>query len=589
MAAGTAAVATENTDTCPVCAVAVPVLDPDDDVTCPRCGLIVHTGLRLGPVTEELRRRLDGRQQAAMRGLDALAALRAAGHPGPEDRVRLLRLARLAGDPPLTEAELDRARSLATGSPASTVPSCHDPRQAALSALTGGNAAEVRVVLVDRHGLALRVFAGGDDPRVSREDGLIEHAVADRWTWLQMLADVPAEEDTRLFWLAGRAGPAGPRPGIVAEAARSWVEQQASGWPAAAVIRRDPGWAVPDGFASSLTGLLAARTGRAVPDLELAPEAPPQDWSASVPARGSAWGMAPGYPEPEQVTVAVGTAEGNVAVVRAGADTEPRIVLRLQTLVTAAAPAATAPGGGILAGSVLGEVRWVPGPGLDPVSLPNHSGRVSAVASGTRMLLSLGSEGRLHRVRLGGGGPDLSAWDMVELGSSGASVLAVAERAAVAVTGGADGILRVLDTESLNHREVRLGVWITALALDPEGRLAVAGHGDGGVAVIRLGDGASRRLFAVPDPPAGPLALSLDGDGATVVAADAAGLLTAWSGGLFGGEGTTTRLGRHVGGVGAVRHLGPARVLAVGRRDAVLRAWFIPGPNRRDRPTTGEV
>jgi hypothetical protein len=557
---------------------------------------MVHTGPLFGPVTDELCRRLDERRQAAMRALDALAAVRAAGYPGSEDRAQLLRLARLAGGQPFTEAELDRARSLA-GRPTGTMPRCRHPRQAAFLALAGGAAAEVHVVLADRHGLVQRVFTYGSDaadgdqdgPQAGTEDRLVEQAMAARWAWPQVMEGVPEDGDAQLFWLAGRTGPTAPSPGTVAEAARRWSEQQAHGWSAAAVVHRDPGWAVPDAFADSLTSLLAVQTGRAVPGVVLTPGAPPDDWSVPAPTSGRAWGMAPGYPEPEHVTVAVGTADGNVAVVQAGADTEPRTALRLGALVTAVAPAAARGGGGILAGSVLGEVGWVPGRGMDPISLPGHLGRVSAVAAGTGMLLSLGSEGRLHRVRLDTGGPDLSALDIVELGPSGAEVLAVAERAEVAVAGGTDGILRVLDTESLARREIRLGALIAALALDPGGQLAVVGHGDGGVAMVALADGTSRRLFVVADPPAGPLTLSVTGTHVSVVAADASGLLTAWSGGLLAGDGDTIRLGRHVSGVGAVHHLTPASVLTLGQRDGVLRAWPLPHANRPDRPTAGEV
>jgi hypothetical protein len=333
-------------------------------------------------------------------------------------------------------------------------------------------------------------------------------------------------------------------------------------------------------FADALTELLAARTQRPVPGLVLAPGATLQGWRGPAPARGNAWAMAPGYPEPGQVTVAVGHPDGTVAVWQAASGNEPRTVLRLDGIVTAVATA----GDATLAGSVRGEVSWVPGPGAQPVRLPSHPGRVSAVAAGPRMLVSLDGDGRLHRIRLGGR-PDLSAPDIVELGSSGAAVLAAAERAPVAVAGGTDGILRVLDLEHLDHRDIRLGVGITALALDPGGELAVIGHNDGSIVSVRLADGESRRLFAVPRPPAGPLAVSLAAD-ASVVAADAAGLLTAWSGRLFG-DGTTTRLGRHSGGVGAVRHLAPAGVLAVGQRDGVLQAW--PLPDRPDQRTTGEV
>ena len=592
-AAQDAAPAPAGTDTCPVCALVVSVPDPDDDVGCPRCGLVVHTGPQLGPVTDELRGRLDEQREAAIRRLDALAAVRAAGYPGSEDHARLLRLARLTDGPPLTEPELDHARSVAAESPPGKTPGSGDPRQAALSALAGGAAAEAVVVLVGRHGLALRIFvAEGDqgDPGASAEESLVERATAARWSWPQVLDGVPEDKDAELFWLAGRVGPDAPSPRRVAEAARRWAEREAGGWPAAAMIRQDPGWAVPDTFAGSLTGALATATRRAVPGLVLAPRGaaasrPTDEWSVPAPARGTAWGMAPGYPEPGQVTVMVGAADGNVAVLLAGADTEPRTALRLGALVTAVAAAADT----ILAGSVLGEVCWVAGRGRGPVSLPPHSGRVSAVAVGPRMLLSLGSEGRLHRVRLGSGGPDPLAMDIVEVGPSGAEVLAVAERAPVAVTGGTDGILRVIDTERLSRRDVRLSAQITALALDPDGRLAVAGCGDGGVAVVALADGTSRRLFAVADPPAGPLAVSRAGPGASVVAADATGLLTAWSGGLFSGDDGTIRLGRHVSGVGVVRHLMPASVLAMGQRDGVLRTWPLPHANRLERPTTGEV
>ena len=545
---------------------------------------MIHTGLRLGPVTDELRRRLDEQRRTALRRLDALAVVRAAGYPGSEDPVRLLRLSRLVDGPPLTAAELDQARSLVAESP--PVSGHGQPRQAALSEMAGGTAAEVRVVLVGRHGLALQIFTDETGPEADPEvSAIVEHATAARWSWPQVLDGVPEDADTGLFWLAGQAGPEAARPGTVAEAARRWSEREAGEWPAAAVIRRDPGWMVPDTFADALTELLAARTGRAVPDLVLAPGAETEDWSAPAPARGSAWGMAPGYPAPERVTVVVGSADGNVTVWRAGADSEPRAVLRLGALVTAVEAAADA----ILAGSVLGEVSWVIGRGGKPVSLPPHSGRVSAVAAQSRMLLSLGSEGRLHRVRLGGRGPDLPALDIVELGPSGAAVLAAARRAPVAIAGGTDGILRVLDTEHLTRRDVRLGARITALALDPDGRMAVVGHGDGSVAVVALADGTSRMLFAVADPPAGPLAVSLAGPDASVVAADATGRLAAWSGRLSGGDGGTVSLGRHVGGVGAVRHLTPTSVLAMGQRDGVLRAWPLRDPNRPERPTTGEV
>jgi hypothetical protein len=115
------------------------------------------------------------------------------------------------------------------------------------------------------------------------------------------------------------------------------------------------------------------------------------------------------------------------------------------------------------------------------------------------------------------------------------------------------------------------------VAIDPGGRLAVVGHGDGSVAVVTLADGASRVLFAVAVPPASPLAVAFGDADASVVAADATGLLTAWSGRLASGDGSITRLGRHAGGVGALRHLGQASVLAAGRQDGVLSTWPLPG------------
>jgi hypothetical protein len=81
----------------------------------------------------------------------------------------------------------------------------------------------------------------------------------------------------------------------------------------------------------------------------------------------------------------------------------------------------------------------------------------------------------------------------------------------------------------------------------------------------------------------------LSGQFGPTVPADATGLLMAWSGSLFSGAGGTARLGRHIGGVGAGRHLAAASVLAVGRRDGGVRVWSLPGRSRNVRSTTGDV
>jgi hypothetical protein len=577
--------AAADADSCPVCAIIVSIPDVDEDVGCPRCGLIVHSGPRLGPVTDELRRQLEKRRLAATRGLAALAAVRAAGYPGAVDRTRLMRLARLVSSPPLTEAELGNAHSVAAATRVASRHRSVSARQAALFALSTatGPAEQCPVVLIGRHGLQVRIFAASG----------LEHAVMARWSWAQLLAGVPPDEDAGLLWLAGGSGLAAPEPGAMTEAVRRWADQAASGWAMVAVLRCDPGWAVPDAFSDALVDLLITRTQRVISSFVLSPDGQTDDWWAPASADASAWGMVIGHPAPWRSAIVVGTAGGNVAVVSVGPvgpDAESRALLDLGRTVTAVA----ADRDSIVAGSMLGEVSWVPmsgarGQGHELVSLPPHSGRVSAVAASVRTLLTLGSDGSLNRIRMDGGRPNLSSLATVEIGPSGATSLAIAQGFPVAVTGGADGVLRVIDTESARRADIRLGAPITALALEPDGRLAVVGHDDGSVAVVALADGTSRSLFTVPTPPAGPVAVWFAEDAASVVAADATGTLTQWSGPLPRGAGAATLIGRHVGGVAAVRYLNRASVLAAGRQDGVLRAWSIPGPGPGPSPSPSQA
>ena len=553
---------------CPVCRTAVAGDDGPADVTCPRCGLLVHSGYHLGPATPEWERTLDEQRGLHRRRMDAVAAVRAAGYPGPVDPVRLLRMGRMVDGPPLTDAELDRARALVVAD--AEAPTCDDLTEAAQLAAVDDQA-EIPVVVVDEQSVSLRVFgplgAGAPGPD---DSGLVEFAPVATWSWPELLEDVPDDRDGRLFWLAGRVGRRPAEPTAVAAAAGRWADTVADTWTAAAVVRERPGWSVPDTFAATLVDRLPRRPVDAV----LAPGRTANRWSASLPHRGSAWGCTSGALTPDRITLAIGRPDGDVLMWRIGMQPRPGVLATLRSTVTAVAPLMDGADVGVLAGSVLGEVVWVLTGGT-PVPLPQHRQRVSAVAATVGTLLTLGGDGVLNRLRIGPGGANPSAPDVVELGVSGAATLAVADQAPVAVAGGLDGFLRVVDLDELTRNDIRLGSRITALALDPDGRVAAAAHGDGLVTATPLPGGPPRPLLRVANPPAGPLSLLLDGTVAHLVVADAAGLLTTWSGQLQhprGGEQHTT-VGRHVGGVGTVRYLPARRVFAVGRQDDTARLW----------------
>jgi hypothetical protein len=557
-------------ESCPVCGTPVPRAggEPAPAVeTCPRCGVVVRSGYRLGPVTPELAQEVEQRWVAVARSLDAVAALRAAGCPGPVDQGLLLRLARLVAGPPLDDEELGRARAEVvppTGATAvATVAAAAD-----LGTATG-SPPEVHVVVVDEEGLTGRVFAA----REGDGDGLVEQASAAAWSWRELLDDLPDDEVERRFRLAGGVGSGAVPFDAVRAAAERWAGGVAGTGRATVVARSRPGWAVPDAFAAAVARRLTA------PDVVLPPGEGAAGRAVAVPRGPVAWAAAPAG---DRALVAAGDAQGVVtAWLAPGA--EPRRLTTLDVAVTSVAVG----GSGVVAGSVLGRVHWAPVAGPpEPVPLPAHQGRVSAVAAAADVVAGLGTDGTLHVVPLRDGVPEPARVRVIGVGASGAAVLAVSERGQVAITAGHDGILRVVRLDRGDVAEIVLGRHVAAAAVDPTGRVAAVALGDGAVVLVPLEDasapggaGAATTLFHVAHTPAGPLSVQLAPAGAHVVAAAADGTITAWS------AGRVTTVGRHAGGVGALRHVAGHEVLAVGRDDGVLRRWPLPAEDLHQRGT----
>jgi WD40 repeat protein len=198
------------------------------------------------------------------------------------------------------------------------------------------------------------------------------------------------------------------------------------------------------------------------------------------------------------------------------------------------------------------------------------------------VLVSLGSDGWLHSVPLTATVPDpagnggKSGKTVVDLGGSGATALAVAPRALLAVAGGSDGVLRVVDLAAGERTDLPgLGLSVTSLAIDDAGRLLAAGLTDGSVRLLDLLTRTWLARFELGKGPVGPICVAAaDGQPVRLAMSSSRGEIYYWMGAAVG-EGTMTELGVHRGGVLELG-LPDLGLVSIGREDRVLRLWSAP-------------
>jgi WD40 repeat protein len=546
---------------CPVCRKWNPGQnDPGaEDAACRGCGWLLFSGYRLGSLTPELAQAFDDGLRAAIRNRDIAAVAAATGGLTATQSSLTRQIAALARSGPVTAAELSVVSSPAAAATGSSAV------QAARQ-LAGRNNGQVCPVVVE-------IGVTGISARTFSPDGRWEDAWLDAWPWAEIIDHLPAEVAARRFWLAGGVGDGLPPDADLAGLARGWAERAVAGRPALAVLVQQRGWAVLDLFAAEL-----ARASATPVELGLPPTVPPTarrldtDIAAASVARTPDGG----------VIAAIGDYDGQVRLraVVGPADRqldEPGQELRwFRSAMTALAlaPDLDAVAAGARDGSVWLRARE---PAAAPRQLTAHAGRVAAIGFSPGVVVSLGSEGGLHSVPLTAAVPDPDGKIVVDLGGSGATALAVAARARLAVAGGTDGVLRLVELVSGERADLpSLGLSVTSLAIDDAGRLLAAGLADGSVRLLDLPTRTWLARFELDPGSAGPMCIAAaDGQPVRLAMSSARGGIYYWTG-AADGEGTMTELGVHQGGV---RELGlpGLGVVSIGREDRVLRRWSPPG------------
>ena len=546
--------------TCPVCAEPSPGPPGLDaaDLACRECGWLLFSGYRLGPLTAELERAFDDDLRAAVRGRDVAAVAAAISGLGRAEAELTRQISALARSRPVTKAELNAARPSAPAPPGSSA-----AQAARQLAETNGGQARLVVVEIGVIGISARTFS---------PDGCWEEAWLDAWLWAEIIGPLPEDAAARRFWLAGGVGDGLPARIGLAGLARAWAERAAARWPALAVLVEQRGWAVLDLFAAELAR--ASATGPATPvEPGLPPSVPPlarrldSDTAAASTVR---------TPDGE-VMAATGDYDGRVRLCAVpGPAPVQREPMRLRPSMTALA---LAPGLDAVAGGGRDGGVWVCSldPGAAPQQVTAHGGRVAAVRFGPGVLVSLGSDGVLRSVPLTAAVPDPAGETVVDLGGSGTTALAVATRALLAVVGGSDGVLRLVDLAAGQRTDLPgLGLSVTSLAIDDAGRLLAAGLADGSVRLLDLPTRTWLARYETGNSSAGPLSIvAADGQPVRLAASTAQGKIYYWTV-TADGEGTMTELGVHRGGT---RELGlpGLGVVSIGREDRVLRLWSPPG------------
>jgi len=576
------------TQACPVCLTLVPADAGEEsgNVPCRRCGWVLFSAWRLGPLTPAVERDFSSRLDAAVRQFDALAVATAAGAGDSAEPAQLRSFAPLARLGPPTESELAQARqaiatrrSLAANQVDTASAAAAQARSAARAVEGAPRATEIVVVELSPDGILARRY-GADD--------LTERAWLQRWTWADVLPGLPKDSGARRYWVAGGVSDRFPPQSAVPAAARRWSRQHASGWPARAVLVAPAGWPVLDAFAAEL-----ARHGPVV-------SGPPgavrtsAEWARRVTAGVSACGIRARTDAaihtagavPQRAVIAASGSPGEVGIWTIPADPaesadapQPERVVRLHSkalTAVALAPGATA----LLAGARDGDVRWSPGGSAAAVRLPAHAGQIMAVRFAAGGLLSLGADGRLHCVPMGGRGPDTGGAVTFQLSESGCSALAGVDGRSVVIAGGIDGVLRIIDLKAGSRLDVAAaGPLVTALAMDDSSGLVVAALGDGTVHLLELESRAWRARWRIGGHQGLEVAISSSGKDSrhlTVVASDARGQIYYWSGRPGSGEETMSELGMHDGGVRGLGLLAGGQVISVGRDDGVARIWSLP-------------
>ena len=559
--------------TCPVCQEQNPGQDgcAAEDVACRRCGWLLFSGYRLGAVTPDLARAFEDDLRTAIRVRDVAAVAAATSGLGTTETELTRAIASLARSQPVTTAEL----SAASG-PASAAPGRSAVQAARQLAETSDGQADLVVVEIGETGITARTFS---------PDGRWEHAWFDAWPWTEIIDHLPSDVAARRFWLAGGVGHGLPARADLSGLVRSWAERQAANWPVLAVLVQQRGWAVLDLFAAELARACAADP---VPPVApgLAPPVPPAARRIDTDPGAASIARAPDG----GVVAAIVDHAGEVRLCPvprpAASQPEPARpeLIRLRSAMTALALAPDL--GAVAAGGRNGSV-WVLArePAAAPQQATAHGGRVAAVRFGPGVLVSLGSDGWLHSVPLTGTVPDPAGKGgrggqggktVVDLGGSGATALAVAPRALLAVAGGSDGVLRVVDLSAGKRTDLPgLGLSVTALAIDHAGRLLAAGLTDGSVRLLDVLTRTWLARFELGKGPVGPICVAAaDGQPVRLAMSSARGEIYYWMG-AAGGDGTMTELGVHRGGVLELG-LPDLGVVSIGREDGVLRLWSAP-------------
>jgi WD40 repeat protein len=349
------------------------------------------------------------------------------------------------------------------------------------------------------------------------------------------------------------------------------------------VLVQQQGWAVLDLVAAELARASAGPATSAEPGLP--PAVPPVAYRLDADIVTASLARAPDG----GVLAASGDYDGQVRLraVPAPAASQPAaarpelIKPGLAMTALALAPDLDAVAVGGRNGSVLLCSRQ---PGAAARQATAHAGRVAAVRFSRGALVSLGSDGGLHIVPLAAGMPDPAGQTVVDLGGSCATALAVAGR--LAVGGGTDGVLRLIDLVSGARTDLPgLGLSVTSLAVDDAGRLLAAGLADGSVRLLDLPTRNWLARFELGKGAAGPVCIAAaDGEPVRLGMSSAQGEIYYWTG-TADGEGTMTELGVHQGGV---RELGLPGfgVVSIGREDRVLRLWSPPADDGL-RPSGG--
>jgi len=548
--------------TCPVCQGQNPGADglSADEVACRSCGWLLFSGYRLGPATPELARAFEDDLRTAIRVRDVAAVAAATSGLGAAEAELTRRIAALARFRPVTAAELSAASGPTPAAPASTA------RQAArqLGQANDGRAS-LAVVEIGVTGISARTFS---------PDGRWEDAWCDAWPWAEIIDGLPADVAASRFWLVGGVGDGLPAHAGLPGLARRWASRQAAHWPVLAVLVEQRGWAVLDLFAAEL-----ARASAAAPATQvgpgLAPPVRPAAWRLDAEPGAAAISRTPDG----DVIAAIGDHDGTIRLCAAprpavnGPESAQPELIRLGPAMTTLALASDLDL--VAAGGRDGSV-WMCSrePGATPWQATAHAGRVVAVRFGQDVLVSLDSDGWLHSVRLTTATPaDPGGKVLVELGRSGATALAVSARALLAVAGGIDGVLRVVDLAVGERTDLPgLGLSVTSLAIDDAGRLLAAGLADGSVRLLDLRTGTWLTRFELGRGPAGPVCIAAaDGHQVRLAASSSQGEIYYWTEAPDGEE-TMTELGVHRGGV---RELGLPElgVVSIGREDKVLRRW----------------